>query len=120
MEIAHRVRMGEDRDAVQEKLELEPSSDFDDDEESEEVELDDSVFVIRPHDTAASRIMKDPGASSNAPKARKRAADGARRRRRRRSGPEWCSRKGMLYQRRVRRWQAWPTRRMVKRMYRAP
>jgi hypothetical protein len=68
--------MGEDSDAVQNELELEPSSDSNYGEESEKAESDDSVFVVGPRDTAASGNKKAPGASSSAPKARKRVADG--------------------------------------------
>jgi hypothetical protein len=45
----------------------------------EEVELeykDDSVLVIEPRDAAVMGTMRGLGASSSAPKARKRAADG--------------------------------------------
>jgi hypothetical protein len=51
--------MGEDRNAVQNEL-----------------ESDDSMFVIEPRDTAASGTMKATRASSYAPEVRKRATDG--------------------------------------------
>jgi hypothetical protein len=75
MDIAHRVRMGEDRDAVQDELESEPLFDSDDGEESKEVETDDSMFVVGPRVTAALATTKAIGASFSAPEARKCTVD---------------------------------------------
>jgi hypothetical protein len=78
IEIARRVRMGEDRDAVQEDLQSESSTDSDREEESEEMESDyedDSVFVVAPHGTAATGTSEGSGSSSSAPKVRKHATD---------------------------------------------
>jgi hypothetical protein len=60
MKIEHRVRMGEERDAIQEELESEPLSNSDDGEELEDVESADSMFVIGPHDAGASGTRRTP------------------------------------------------------------
>jgi hypothetical protein len=78
MEIARRVRMGEDRGAIQEELQSESSTDCDSEEELEEVKSeyeDDSIFVPVPYGTMAMRTAEGSRASSNAPEARKHATD---------------------------------------------
>jgi hypothetical protein len=61
MEIEHRVRMGEDRDAVQDELESEPSSNSNDGEEYEEEESDESMFLIGPRDAGRQGQWRPPG-----------------------------------------------------------
>jgi hypothetical protein len=67
--------MGEDRDTVQDQLESEPLFNSNDGEKSE-VELDDSMFMVGPRDTAVSGTTKAPGAFSSAPEVRKHGANG--------------------------------------------
>jgi hypothetical protein len=137
MEITRQVRMGEDRDVVKEELQSEPSTNSDSEEESKEVESeyeDVSVFVIEPLGATATGTSRGPGVSSNAPEARKHAAEGdavqeeeAKRARveqrseaadteKREGGSEERARSGD-----IRRWRARPTRPVVRRRpYRAP
>jgi hypothetical protein len=85
--IAHHVRMGEDRDVMQEELELESSTDSGNinDSEDEESQYEDvSSFATGTTDS--------PGASSSVPEARKRAADeDATREEAKRAQVEQCS-----------------------------
>jgi hypothetical protein len=78
MEIAHRVRMGEDRNIFQEEYEPEPSTGSDDGNCSEEEESesgDADSFVVKPQGIAGSEIPEGFGTSASAPKARKRVAE---------------------------------------------
>jgi hypothetical protein len=74
METARRVRMGEDRDVVQEEYEPEPSIDSDGSDCSEEKESesgDADSFVVKPRGTAGSEILEGSWTSASAPEARK-------------------------------------------------
>jgi hypothetical protein len=78
MEIVHLFWMGEDRDIIQEEYKLEPLTDFDDSDcsEEEESELGDAdSFMVKPHGNAGSQIPEGSGTSASAPKVRKRIAE---------------------------------------------
>jgi hypothetical protein len=74
MEIARQVRMGEDRDAIQEEYESEPLTDFDDSNRSEEEESesgDADLFMVKPRSTTGSQIPKGSRMPASAPEAMK-------------------------------------------------
>jgi hypothetical protein len=78
MEIARRVRMGENRDVIQEQYKSELSTNSDDSDCSEEEELesgDADSFMVKPHGTAGSEIPEGSGTSSSAPEARKHVVE---------------------------------------------
>jgi hypothetical protein len=92
MEIARRVEMGKDHDAIQVELQLEPSTDSVSEEESEEVESeyeDDSVFVVAPHGTAATGTAQGSGTCSNTRRRGNAPSMRTQCWRRRRSGLVW-------------------------------
>jgi hypothetical protein len=78
MEIACYVRMGEDRDAMQEEYESEPSTDSDDGDRSEEEELESAEadsFMVRPCGTTGLKIPEGAGTSVGVLEARKCTAE---------------------------------------------
>jgi hypothetical protein len=78
METARQVRMGEDRDAVQEEYKSKLLTDSDDGDRSEEEESeswDADSFVVKPHGTVGLQIPEGFGTSVSAPEARKRVAE---------------------------------------------
>jgi hypothetical protein len=54
---------------------LEPSSNSDDGEESEEAESDDSVFMMEPRGTTVLEIVEGSRMSTGAPEVRKHAME---------------------------------------------
>jgi hypothetical protein len=78
MEIAHRVRMGEDRDTVQEEYESEPLTDSDQGDRSQEEESESGgadLFVVKPGGPTGLQIPEGSRMSARVPKARKRIVE---------------------------------------------